>query len=400
MKYISKMRNKLLLILFVLCSSVAKADSIAAGFARPLQWHVGAQFTGAYVPGTNGFLRGDYPDGKKINSSAGGDVRAGFSFARDTREGILYKDLYQGIGIGVNTFFDSKRLGTPVSAYVYQGAPIARFGSRLSLDYEWQFGAAFGWKHFDVDVDEDNAAVSTSVTAHIGLGFKLRYSLSDRLQLAVGVAGRHFSNGNTEWPNAGVNTVGLSVGLTYLINPDRQADAQTDGTLIADANRGRWVYDIIGYGAWRKRTVSVGDPAEAQMCPGRFAVAGLQFSPMRKLNRYVAVGPSLDLQWDQSACLEQYWLDGSYGDNIKFYRPPFGKQIGVGLSAHAELTMPIFAVNAGLGFNVVNPRGDKRFYQSLALKTFVSRHIFINVGYRLGNFKNPQNLMLGMGVRL
>ena len=190
------------------------------------------------------------------------------------------------------------------------------------------------------------------------------------------------------------------MGLTYLINPDRQADAQADGTLIADADRGRWVYDIIGYGAWRKRTVTVGDPAEAQMCPGRFAVAGLQFSPMRRLNRYVAVGPSLDLQWDQSACLEQYWLDGSYGDNIKFYRPPFSKQIGVGLSAHAELTMPIFAVNAGLGFNVVNPRGDKRFYQSLALKTFVTRHIFINVGYRLGNFKNPQNLMLGMGVRL
>lgn len=263
MKYISKMQNKLLFILFVLCSSVAKADSIAAGFARPLQWHVGAQFTGAYVPGTNGFLRGDYPDGKKIDSSVGADVRAGFSFARDTREGILYKDLYQGIGIGVNTFFDSKRLGTPVSAYVYQGASIARFGSRLSLDYEWQFGAAFGWKHFDVDVDEDNAAVSTSVTAHIGLGVKLRYSLSDRLQLAVGVAGRHFSNGNTEWPNAGINTVGLSVGLTYLINPGRQADAQTDEALIADADRGRWVYDIIGYGAWRKRTVTVGDPAEA-----------------------------------------------------------------------------------------------------------------------------------------
>lgn len=121
---------------------------------------------------------------------------------------------------------------------------------------------------------------------------------------------------------------------------------------------------------------------------------------MRQLGRYVAVGPSLDLQWDESAALDSYWIDGSYGENIKFERPTFGKQISAGLSAHAELTMPVFAVNAGLGFNIVNPEGEKRFYQSLTLKTFVSRNLFLNVGYRLGSFKEPQNLILGIGVRL
>lgn len=119
-----------------------------------------------------------------------------------------------------------------------------------------------------------------------------------------------------------------------------------------------------------------------------------------RLNRWVAVGAAVDLQWDESAGLAPYWVEGSQDENIKFTRPPFGKQISAGLSAHAELTMPIFSINVGLGRDIFNPKGNKSFYQSLTLKTFVSRSLFLNVGYRLGNFKDPQNLMLGVGVRL
>lgn len=121
---------------------------------------------------------------------------------------------------------------------------------------------------------------------------------------------------------------------------------------------------------------------------------------MRTLNRFVAVGAALDMQWDEGAGLAPYWVEGSTGDNIHFYRPPFGRQLNVGLSAHAELTMPIFAVNVGLGYDFVSPYDEKRFYQSLTLKTFVTDKLFLNVGYRLGSFKTPQNLMLGIGIRL
>lgn len=74
--------------------------------------------------------------------------------------------------------------------------------------------------------------------------------------------------------------------------------------------------------------------------------------------------------------------------------------MGTVLSAHAELTTPIFALNTGFGYDIVCPYGDKRFYQSLTLKTFITRQLYLNTGYRLGNFKNPQNLMLGIGIRL
>lgn len=385
-------------VITVAFSAVA-GDAVPTGFSRPLQWRVGADIAPAWVPGTNIFLRGLNDDDRRIDASMSGNIRADFSFSPATRQGILYKGLYQGVGVGVNTFFANHLLGTPVSAYVYQGAPIVHLGSRMWLGYEWQFGAAFGWKHYDSQTAEFNVVAATSVTAHMAIGFKLHYAITDRWQVSLGIGANHFSNGNTSWPNSGANSVGATVGVAFIIKPQND-NATTDSILESEADRHSWAYDITIYGAWRKRAVILGDDAQIQICPGRFGVLGLQFSPLYRLNRWVAVGPSADIQWDESACLAPYWVEGTWDDAIKFERPPFGRQLSVGLSAHAELTMPIFAVNAGLGYEILNPRGEMRFYQSLALKTFVTRSLYLNIGYRLGGFKDPQNLMVGLGLRL
>lgn len=374
-----------------------KADSLMNPFSKPMQWKVGVEFSPAFVPGTNDFLKYDNPLGKRIDCSFATDFRGDFSFNKDSAESMLFPGLYQGLGVGVNTFFSNSLLGTPVSAYVYQGAQIVRFTSNVWLGYEWQFGAAMGWKHYNEETADRNVSVGTDVTAHIGLGIKLHYQLTKRLVLTLGVMAKHYSNGNTSWPNAGINSIGASLGVAYIINAQDNARSAPE-TLRENADRPRWLWDIIGYGAWRKRVVTVAETP--QLCPGRFGVVGMQFAPMRKLNRWVAVGASLDVQYDESGGISPYWVEGTTEDYIKFYRPPFGKQLSVGLSAHGELTMPIFAVNVGLGYDFLNPKGNKRFYQSLTLKTFITRNIFLNVGYRLGNFKDPQNLMLGVGVRL
>lgn len=402
--------------IFFVSSDVFAEDSIPLWYSHRPEWHIGGEMSPACVPGTNAFLRGDNYLGRRIGGNLSGSVRAGFVFSPDTREGLLYKNIYQGIGIGLESFFANELLGTPGTAYMYQGAPIVRLSKKLWLGYEWKFGMAYGWKHYNTSYDgigespdnidnadndfaDTNAAVSTPVTAMMALGLKFHYSLSERWCLTFGIEGQHFSNGNTSWPNAGVNSLGATIGISYILNPQNKTDLHSPD-MESEADKGRWMYDIMAYGAWRKRVVTVGYPAMPQLCPGKFGVAGLQFSPLRKLNRYVAVGPALDMQWDESAGLEPYWVSGSYDENIKFYHPPFGKQLSLGISAHAELTMPIFSVNAGLGYDIINPKGNKRFYQSLTLKTFLTRNIFLNVGYRLGNFKHPQNLMLGVGVRI
>ena len=403
-----KMNNRILRRLLLCCAACCvwaanASDSIPAWWQRSVEWNIGAELSGACVPGTNNFLRGVNDESRPIDSSVAGALRFGFGFNPDSREGRLYRDLYQGIAVDLRSFFAGSMLGTPASVYIYQGAPIKRFSDRLWLGYEWRFGAAFGWKHYHDEIvdfsspEHRNDAVSTPVTAHMGLSLKLNYRLSERWRMSVGIDGEHFSNGNTSWPNAGVNTLGGSVGVTYILNPKEAAPAPS-AELEAEADRPRWLCDFMFYGAWRKRQVRIEDQGE--LCPGRFGVVGLQIAPMRKFNRWVAAGIALDMQFDESAGLAPYWVEYTSGNDLKFYRPPFGKQLSAGVSAHAELTMPIFSVNAGVGYDFVCPQGNQRFYQSLSLKTFVSRRLFLNVGYRLGNFKYPQNLMLGIGVRL
>lgn len=395
-----KKKNYITIFLFVVCSSLyAVADSIPSWYHARTLWHIGVEASPAFVPGTNDYLKGANRSEKVINSTISGAIKADFGFAENSCEGMLYRGVYQGIGIAA-TAFNNSLLGTPFSLYVYQGAPIVHFSHKFWLGYEWKFGAAAGWSHYEEGVDEDNRVIGTPITAHMGLGFKLHYQMNHRWALSFGADVEHYSNGNTSWPNSGVNTIGATIGVAYTLNSDNSNPMKVPAELVAEVDRARWMYDIMFFGAWRKRIVNIGNPPTETLVPGKFGVLGLQFATMRKLNRWVAVGPALDAQWDESAGLNPYWIEYTYDDYLKFRRPSFIKQLSVGVSAHAELTMPIFAVNVGLGYDMLNPDGNKRFYQSLALKTFISDMFYLNVGYRLGNFKDPQNLMLGVGMRL
>ena len=72
----SKTINSLFAVVAMLAITLtAYADTIPSGFSRPLEWSVGAQFSPAFVPGTNSFLKGNNPLEKRISASFSGDLR-------------------------------------------------------------------------------------------------------------------------------------------------------------------------------------------------------------------------------------------------------------------------------------------------------------------------------------
>lgn len=373
-----------------------RSDTVSPG----IRWHLGMEATASGVPSTNRFLRGDNPSRKTVDASLESDFKAGFSFSPQSREGFLYPGLYQGVGLGLNTFFNSRALGTPGTAFAYQGAPIVHFRDKIWLGYEWQFGVAFGWRPDTEQKANNQAPVGTRVTALMGLGLRLNYDLDSRVRLFAGASARHYSNGNTAWPNKGINTIGATLGVEYMLTSPKEdrCPCPDADALKSETDKHRWEWDVMAYGAWRKRALVL--KQDPLVVPGKFGIAGIRFEAMRSLCRYVAVGPAIEGQWDEGADLKRHWISGSNGENVKFTRPSFGKQLSLGASAHAELTMPIFTIDAGVGYDFLKPKGDGRFYQSLTLKTYIMRNIYLNVGYRLGRFRDPQNLMLGVGVRL
>ncbi len=346
----------------------------------------------AGIPPTSPFFKGENSEGRRITLSSSLHLKYCFSFAPSTVNGRWLPGSYQGLGLGVNTFTPGNMLGVPVSLYVYQGAPFWRISSKISLGYEWQFGASFGWKKNNKETDPLNV-VGSHTNAYINLGLRIDYRMRPELSLVAVADGSHFSNGNTSQPNSGVNTIGVRFGVVYTPGV---AGRDSGFEPLPDFRRGI-SYDLLLYGAWRSRIFESG--GEKSILPGKFGVAGISFAPMYDVCRLFRAGLSLDLQYDESSGLKKYQVDGSPDSSPLFYRPPFIKSVSAGLSARAEFVMPIFSVAVGFGRNMLGPSDSRQFYQTLNLKAFIVRDLFLNVGYRLHDFKSPSNLMLGFGYR-
>lgn len=355
----------------------------------------------SYIFPTHEFFRGVHNSGKKTDSSFAGHIKYGFKFSPDSELGRLYPHAIQGIGIGYNTFFNSEEIGNPLAVYVFQTSRIATISPRLSFDYEWNFGASFGWKKYDEINNPNNRVVGSKINAYINLEFLLNWQISANTNLKSGIGVTHYSNGNTSYPNAGVNTIGASIGITRRFGEGKN-ETETLNKLYKPMFDRYISYDLIVYGATRKRGVFP-ENHNPLLAPGSFGIIGLNFNPLYNISRYFRAGLSLDMQYDESANIGKHIANDvipSNPEDLKFFRPSFREQFSTGISVRAEIVMPVFSINLGIGKNFICKGSDTNsFYQTFVLKTNLTKNIFLHTGYQLYRFKDPNNLMLGIGYR-
>lgn len=366
---------------------------------------LGVEVRPQYVFPTNPFLQGENERWQPIQTSFAAHLKYSFQFRPNTCADRIYGGAYQGFGLSATTFGDKKQLGDPISFYVFQGARIARFNPCLSLNYEWNFGLSAGWKPYDNDYNSYNGAVGSRMNAYINAGIYLNWAFSRYFDLIIGGDFTHFSNGNTKFPNAGVNTTGAKIGLVYNFN--RTEEELTKSLLRPAIPRfPRHIsYDLVLFGSWRRKGVYIGDGRQIAS-PGSYPVAGFNFAPMYNLGYKFRVGASLDGVYDGSAnvytYMEDYIVD-SNGNGTppprQFLKPGIQHQLSLGVSGRAEYVMPYFTIGVGIGANVLGCGDLRGLYQILALKIGITRSTFLHIGYNLQNFQTPNYLMLGLGFR-
>lgn len=363
---------------------------------------LGGEVRPEYIFPTNPFLKGQNERWTPIRNSFSAHLKYSFQFRPNTYAGRIYGNAYQGLGLAYYTFGDRKQLGDPIAIYLFQGARIASLAPRLTLNYEWNFGLSAGWKPYDNVYNSYNGAVGSRLNAYINAGLYLNWALSRHFDLTVGGNLTHFSNGNTKFPNAGINTTGLNIGLVYNFNREEN-DLYKSSYRPSIVKFPRHIsYDLVVFGSWRRKGVFIGEKQIAS--PGIYPVFGFNFAPMYNVGYKFRFGVSLDGVYDGSANVYAQEgitpLDGSSGNSYGFYAPGIRKQLALGLSGRAEFVMPYFTIGIGLGENIIHGGGDlKGFYQVLALKVKVTRDTFLHIGYNLQNFKTPNYLMLGLGFR-
>ena len=364
---------------------------------RRFMHRLGGEFRPEYIFPTNPFVQGNNTAGQPIDLSLSGHLRYSFQFRPGSLPDRIYGGAYQGIGVAYYDFGNPDELGNPVAAYLFQGARIARISPRLSFDYEWNFGLAFGWKPYDEETNRLNMMMGSKMNAFLNVDFFLNWMVTRKVDFSAGVSLSHFSNGNTKFPNAGLNSVGLRAGLTYNFgrNP---SEAPT--TTAYPAFPRHFSYDLTLFGSWRRKGIEDGDIQVA--APDAYTVVGFNFASMYNFGYKFRAGVSLDGVYDGSANIsiaDQLVPMGGRPDLV-VEKPGFDRQIALGVSARGEFVMPYFNIGIGLGVNVLHKGGDlKSFYQMLTLKVAVTHSSYVHIGYSLRDFHMPNFLMLGVGYR-
>lgn len=372
------------------------ADSIPR--SRKVIHKAGFDVCPAHIFPTDDFFKGANNAQQPLRSALALHLKYAFQFSPDTRFGSRYPYTLQGIGVSMNDFRNRAEVGRPVAVYVFQSSRIATLARTLSLDYEWNFGVSFGWEKYDPELNPCNIVVGSHVNAYINLGLMFNWRFMPRWNLTAGVGLTHFSNGNTSYPNGGVNLLNGRFGLMYTFGREA-SDVRKDRVRRFEVFKPHMTYDLVLYGALR--TKGYVWPDRAYLIPGKFGVAGVNFNPMYNFSRFFRAGLSLDAQYDESANLKEHIAnDNIYDAELKFHHPPFREQFAVGVSIRGEIVMPIFSINMGIGRNFICKGKDTdSFYQIFVLKADITRNVFLHIGYQLYKFRNPNNLMLGFGYR-
>jgi hypothetical protein len=388
-------RERIFTVLIGFLLSVPSFCRIAVPDSTSVIHRIGIEYQPTLIFRSNDFLKGDNYEQKKAGLAHAFHLKYSFAFRPQTIMGQLYKNGYQGVGVSYSMFGLPKELGNPVSIYLFHGANIGQLNRYVSWNYEWNFGISLGWKPYDKFANDYNQMIGSKVNAYLNLGTYLNWRLSSAFDLHTGISFTHFSNGNTKYPNAGLNTSALKIGLVYNINRNDEDEWKLKQSIPFFEKH--ISYDVIVFGSWRRRGVYVDE--EHIAAPDAYGVAGFNFAPMYNFDYRFRAGISLDGVYDASANL--YYDDYIVGTMPEFKRPVFSKQIALGVSGRAEYVMPYFSINVGLGVNALHHGGNmKGAYQVLALKVDVTRNMFLHIGYNLKDFKDPNYLMLGFGIRL
>lgn len=263
-------------------------------FSQRFIHRLGVEGRAGYIFQTNPFLEYSNHQYKAMKNAYAGHLKYSFQLRPHTVADQAYIGAYQGIGVGYFNFGNPEELGNPLAVYLFQGGRIAQFSPRISLNYEWNFGASFGWKPYDEYDNPENQIIGSKVNAYLNVNLYLKWALSPKFDLMIGATGSHFSNGNTQYPNSGLNTVDCKVGLVYNFN--RRADelAQSWQRPIVPPFPRHVSYDLTLFGSWRKKAVPHEGSSGQVPAPGTYNVFGFSFAPMYNFGYKFRAGVALD----------------------------------------------------------------------------------------------------------
>ncbi len=345
---------------------------------------------------TNDFLKA-----AEIPFSSSLALKFGLNTKGDNWKDFAYGMPYYGIGLYTSRFKDNDGLGKPVSLYLFQGATISELSPRLKLNYEWNLGISTNWEPYDRFDNPTMDAIGSNVNVHVALNLMLRYSVNDYLDLNLGGAFTHFSNGSYQQPNAGVNQFSGFLEMVYKFNPVKSPLKSIENH---EAFTPHYDHDILLNISSRQveaDTSKTNLPSE--YTKHRFKIFNLSYGFLKVPNYRYKYGVGLDLLYDESSGAKMWRQihpeDGEVYERIKL--APVTDRLSLGASLRGEMVMPGYSIFANLGWNLIHGnKKDQRLYQVIGIKLYLRDNFFGTFGIRATHFTKAQYLYWSLGYTI
>ncbi len=157
---------------------------------------------------------------KDVVDYRGLDIQFGWRNLGPNYYNHLYR--YPTFGIGftssVNYF---PEIGRPQAFYGFFQIPFSfRLNhQKYNLGYFSQIGIGYNLNPYDSIMNPRNQYIGSNLNAYVHFGIYANYKLSDRYTFFSSVGIKHYSNGSTKKPNAGINLVPVSIGIRTNLGP-------------------------------------------------------------------------------------------------------------------------------------------------------------------------------------
>ncbi len=274
---------------------------------------------------------------------------------------------YPDIGISfLYTGLDkSHELGSAYTVFPFIDFPLTRY-KNFSVNFRFGLGAAYITKRFDRLTNYKDLAIGSHINASANMMFKLKYKLTERLNISLGFGLQHFSNGALKLPNYGINILAVNAGVAFRLAKENKSIGDR---FIAPTEpfsailRHNIEFDIGGSLGWKNMKAVIGQ---------NFLVYHFYentFFPVKRKSKW---GFGLDLPYDNSEIkiLENEGI--TVNNKLRIFRP------GINAAYMLVLSKLDFIFNFGYYLAGIY-KTDGPFYEKLSFQYKFTKYIYANV---------------------
>jgi hypothetical protein len=234
--------------------------------------------------------------------------------------------------------------------------------NRFCIDNQIGIGIGYVTRKFDMEDNYRNIAVGSNFNMHFNYRLGLKYQLLDKMQLQTGISFDHFSNGNMQEPNLGLNYLTSFIGVGYRIGNSSPKQVR----VFSPHQKDHWFELIYSIG---------GKHARAFQSKFYFTSSGtveFKWEPVRVFR----VGIGADMFYDSSTETEMAAL------NLTDHKNYYDFRTGIHLSQEIVYNKISLIIQEGIYLILTDRVNQNIMYNRGIVRYRVTDHILLSIAMK------------------